>query len=79
MRPLELALGPARAAVGAADRGLQAVVEGRLVACEAVELVVADRGGRAEEGLARDAGQLGEDLVGASVGSVIDLAVVARA
>ena len=36
-----------------------------------VELVVADRGRRAEEGLARDARQLRERLVGA-VGSVID-------
>ena len=64
MRALELALGPARAPVGAADGGLQAVAEGRLVACEIGQLVVADGRGRAEERLGRDAGQLGDDLVG---------------
>ena len=63
-RPLELPLGPRRAPVGAADRGLEPVAEGRLVAVEVGQLVVADRRRRAEERLGRDAGQLGEGLVG---------------
>ena len=45
-------------------RRLQAVAQGALVMAEVGELVVADRRGRAEEGLGRDARQLGEDLVG---------------
>ena len=40
-------------AVGAADRGLQPVAQGALVAGEVEDLVVAHRGGRAEELLAR--------------------------
>ena len=63
-RPLELLPGAGRAAVGAADRRLEAVAERGLVAVEVGQLVVADRRGRAEERLGRDAGQLGEGLVG---------------
>ena len=64
-RALELALGAAGAAVGAADRGLEPVAQGALVALEAGELVVADGGRRAEEALRRDARDRGELLVGA--------------
>src|SRR5688572_11499366 len=63
-RPLELALRPGRAAVGPADRGLEAVAERGLVAVEVRQLVMPDRGGRAEECLRGDAAQLGEGLVG---------------
>ena len=63
-RLVELLARPARAPVGAADRGLEPVAQRRLVAREVVELVVADRRRRAEERLGRDPGQLGEDLVG---------------
>ena len=59
-----LSLRPGRPAVGAADRGLEAVAERGLVAVEVGQLVVADRRGRAEERLGRDAGELGEGLVG---------------
>ena len=62
---LELLLGPARAAVRAADRRLEPVAEGRLVALQAGQLVVAHGRRRAEEALRRHAGQLGEQLVGA--------------
>ena len=54
-RPLELALGAAGAAVAAADRRLEPVAQGALVVSEVGQLVVADRRGRAEEGLGRDA------------------------
>src|SRR5439155_239978 len=64
-RAVELAPGPARPAIRARDRRLQSIAESRLVAGKAVELVVADRCRRAEERLARDAGQVGQDLVGA--------------
>ena len=64
-RALELALGAAGAAVRAADRGLEPVAQGALVALEARELVVADGGRRAEEALRRDARDRGELLVGA--------------
>ena len=64
-RPLELALGAAGAAVGAADRGLEPVAQGALVALEPGQLVVADRRRRAEEALGRDARDRGQLLVGA--------------
>ena len=48
---LQLPLRPRRAAVGAADRRLEAVAERGLVAIEVGQLVVADRRGRAEERL----------------------------
>ena len=48
--------GAARAAVGAADRRLEAVAEGALVALEAGQLVVADRRRGPEEALGRHAG-----------------------
>ena len=51
-------------AVGAADRGLETVAQGALVARQVAELEVVDRRGRAEEALGRDAGQLGHHLVG---------------
>src|SRR5918993_1022953 len=75
-RPIELLASPAGAAVGAADRRLEAVAQGRLVALQPGELVVADRRGRAEEALGRHAGQLRQPLVGADrVGDdlVVDL------
>ena len=74
---LELLLGPAGAPVGAADARLEPVAQGGLVAGQVAQLVVADRRGAAEERLGRDAGQLGQDLVGE--GRVGDgLAVVLR-
>ena len=63
-RPVELLARPARAAVGAADRGLEAVAQRALVARQVAQLEMADRRGRAEEALGRDPGQLGHDLVG---------------
>ena len=63
-RVLQAGLGPRRALVAAADAGLQPVPQRALVAVEVVELLVADRGGGAEEGLVGDAGQVGDDLVG---------------
>ena len=63
-RLLEALPGPAGPAVGAADARLEAIAQGGLVAREVAQLVVPDRGGRSEEGLGRDAGQLGQDLVG---------------
>ena len=77
-RPVELLARPAGAAVGAADRGLEPVAQRALVARQVAQLEMADRGGRAEEALGRDAGQLGHDLVGE--GRVGDrLAVVVEA
>ena len=64
-RPVEAALDRARAAVGAADGCLEPVPQRSLVARQVVHLVVADGRGGAEELLRRDAGQLGEQLVGA--------------
>ena len=63
-RPFELVAGARRATIGAADRCLETVAQCRLVAIEVGELVVADRRRRAEERLARDAGHLGQRLVG---------------
>ena len=63
-RLVELLAGPAGAPVGAADRRLQPVAQGALVARQVAQLEVVDRGGRAEEALGRDAGQLGHHLVG---------------
>ena len=63
-RPVELPLGPARAAVGAADRGLQAVAQRALVARQVAQLEMVDRGRRPEEALGRDPGQFRHDLVG---------------
>ena len=62
--PVELAPGVAGPAVRAADRGLQPVPEGGLVAGEPGEFQVADGAGRPEEALGRDPGELGDDLVG---------------
>ncbi len=62
-RPIQLPAGGARAPVRSADRRLEPVAERPLVAGQVADLVVADRGGRAEELLAGDAGQLGEHLV----------------
>ena len=56
--------GPAGAAVGAADRRLEPIAQGALVARQVAQLEMVDRRGRAEEALGRDAGQLGHDLVG---------------
>ncbi len=63
-RLVELLAGPARAPVRAADRRLEPVAQGALVAGQVAQLEVVDRRGRAEEALGRDAGQLGHDLVG---------------
>ncbi len=62
-RLVELLAGPARPAIGAADRRLEPVAQGAVVAGQVAQLEMVDRGGRAEEPLGRDAGQLGEDLV----------------
>ena len=61
---LELLLRQARAAVGAADARLEPVAQGRLVAREVAQLVVAHRGRGPEERFGGDARQLGHDLVG---------------
>ena len=61
---LELLLRQARAAVGAADARLEPVAQGRLVAREVAQLVVAHGGRGPEERFGGDAGQLGHDLVG---------------
>src|SRR4029079_3201200 len=61
---LELAPGAAGAAVAARDRCLQPVAQRALVAGEPVELVMPDRSGGSEKGVAPDAGQVGEQLVG---------------
>ncbi len=63
-RPVELPACPARAAVGAADRGLETVAQRALVARQVAQLEMADRGSRPEEALGRDPGQFGHDLVG---------------
>ena len=63
-RPLELLLGAAGAAVGAADRRLEPVAKGTLVTRQIAQLMVMDRGRRPEESLGREPGQLGHDLVG---------------
>ena len=63
-RLVELLARPARAAVGAADRRLEAVAQGAFVARQVGQLEVVDRRRRAEEALGRDPGQLGHDLVG---------------
>ena len=62
--PIQLLAGAARAAVGAADRGLEAIAQRSLVTRQVAQLEMADRGGRAEEALGRDPGQLGHHLVG---------------
>ena len=63
-RLVELLAGAARAPVGAADRCLETVAQRALVAGQVAQLEVVDRGGRAEEALGREAGELGHDLVG---------------
>ncbi len=62
-RPLQLPPGPAGAAIRARDGGLEPVPERRLVPRQPIELVVPDGRRRAEERLAGDAGQLGQELV----------------
>ena len=62
---VEAALGGARPAVGPADRRLEPVAQGALVAGQVPQLDVVDGGRRAEELLAWNAGQVGQDLVGA--------------
>ena len=64
-RAVELLAGPAGAAVRTADGCLQAIPEGRLVALETGQLVMANRCRGPEEGFRRDTRQLGERLVGA--------------
>ncbi len=63
-RPIELAARAAGAAIGAADRGLQAIAQRPFVARQVADLEVVDRGGRPEEALGGDTGQLGQHLVG---------------
>ena len=63
-RPVELLARAARSAVGAADRGLEAIAQRAVVARQVAQLEMVDRRCRAEEALGRDAGQLGHDLVG---------------
>ena len=75
---VELAARPTRAAIGAADRRLQSIAQGPFVAGQVADLEMTDRGGRTEEGLGRDTGQLRQHLVGQ--GRVGDrLAVVVEA
>ena len=62
--PARALLGPPGAAVGAADAGLEPVAQRGLVAGQVAQLVMADGRRAAEERLGRDAGQLGQDLVG---------------
>ncbi len=74
-RLFETGLGPRAALVAAADAALQPVPQRAFVAVQVVELLMADRGGGAEETLVGDARQLGDDLIGPSrVG--VGLAVV---
>ncbi len=61
---IQLPSSPTRATVGAADRGLQSIAQRAFVAGQVADLEVTDRRRRAEERLRRDAGQLGQDLVG---------------
>ena len=63
-RLVQLLAGAAGAAVGAADRRLEAIPQRALVARQVAQLEVVDRRGRAEEALGRDPGQLGHHLVG---------------
>ena len=61
---LEPVLRPRAALVAATETGLEAVSQGPFVAVQVVQLLVADRGGRAEELLAGNPGQVGYDLRG---------------
>ena len=63
-RLVQLLAGAAGPPVGAADRRLETVPQGALVARQVAELEVVDRRGRAEEALRRDPRQLGHHLVG---------------
>ena len=63
-RLLEHASRARGAAVGAADRRLEAIASAASSRSRSAQLLVTDRCGRSEEGLARDAGELGERLIG---------------